>query len=464
MQLHRITHSVVTTCTGPKLLHSNTAIPTGVVAMRDRIETIHELLEEEQRFRRIVDYDLQGTNIAVAFKHNKNVVNWHLNEANYQTDLYLALNTNSNTDANANTDANTDTNAMNRLAYFDAPAMIPLQFPSRRSTESFCQYLTDTDDHDEETTEDCVIGIDPYTLNIPIKGNIYVQKSSVGENSGRGVFAAVDLPEIGTVIGLETNIDSVDFPPLTKEVYEDMGDIRVYHNFDDDEPIDTGKDNGKDDGKDNDDGYDDDDDDDEATSPLMACHMHRAVPIYGEAYGYESEVWGAIQTNVMSNLLTFVNHGCNGTANIAPTVPGLNEFTLDPTAENYTIPDAFKSLDPSDADAYNPAHERGVGRSRHTVAVYEPIRRGQELFDNYLEFGGETYFDENILELKSDCSGGAGMVEQAQLVKKQTNRNGRGSKSSKHNTITSTSSSSSIHGETTKTTTTTTSGSGSDEL
>mmetsp|Transcript_23799 Transcript_23799/g.52037 ORF Transcript_23799/g.52037 Transcript_23799/m.52037 type:complete len:321 (-) Transcript_23799:1553-2515(-) len=188
---------------------------------------------------------------------------------------------------------------------------------------------------------------------------------------------------------------------------------------------------------------DDDDDDDEATSPLMACHMHRAVPIYGEAYGYESEVWGAIQTNVMSNLLTFVNHGCNGTANIAPTVPGLNEFTLDPTAENYTIPDAFKSLDPSDADAYNPAHERGVGRSRHTVAVYEPIRRGQELFDNYLEFGGETYFDENILELKSDCSGGAGMVEQAQLVKKQTNRNGRGSKSSKHNTITSTSSSSS---------------------
>jgi hypothetical protein len=40
------------------------------------------------------------------------------------------------------------------------------------------------------------------------------------------------------------------------------------------------------------------------------------------------------------------------------------------------------------------------------------IERGEELFDNYLVFGGEEGWDENLIELQEICSGKIGLVAQ----------------------------------------------------
>jgi hypothetical protein len=64
---------------------------------------------------------------------------------------------------------------------------------------------------------------------------------------------------------------------------------------------------------------------------------------------------------------------------------------------------------------YNPMADRNVIRDIYpTINTNRAIRAGEELLDNYLSFGGESDFKDNVLELREDCSGGLGTVEQYQ--------------------------------------------------
>jgi hypothetical protein len=46
------------------------------------------------------------------------------------------------------------------------------------------------------------------------------------------------------------------------------------------------------------------------------------------------------------------------------------------------------------------------------------IRAGEELYDNYMSFGGDLFFREMVETLREECSGSLGMVEQYQTTKK----------------------------------------------
>jgi hypothetical protein len=55
------------------------------------------------------------------------------------------------------------------------------------------------------------------------------------------------------------------------------------------------------------------------------------IYVFAEAYGYSQEPWNMPQDVVMSHLLTFLNHGCNGTSNMGDDVAtlGITEFSID---------------------------------------------------------------------------------------------------------------------------------------
>ena len=123
---------------------------------------------------------------------------------------------------------------------------------------------------------------------------------------------------------------------------------------------------------------------------------------------------GVPQYTVDSSLLTFVNHGCNGTFNLAEPTP-FNEFTIDI--------DDLDVKPPSERDSYeffgvyNPCEDRRINKYSIVVSNHgRTIEAGQELLDNYIDMAGsDEYYRENIIELRTECSGALGDVEKWQL-------------------------------------------------
>jgi len=411
------TNSIVSTCSGPMRVPGKSITGVGQTEQFHRFVILEEffaksaLAQQEEdssespaalgdQYDHVIDYDILGLNMAVAF--NNNFYRWHLNEPNYNANLLARLKDGSR----------------KSLLFFDSPDMATIEYASRQSVESYCAYLRqvmdddDDDDDDEEEEEEeekwdlfyCEPGFNPNYDNIPVE-KTYVGKSGSGENAGRGVFTSVDILERKTYVGMESNVESVHYPATSKAIVNKVMDMKVYDSFD--EEID-----------DDDDDDDDEDDDNKndgshwGESELMTNRLHRAPSTYAEAYGFDDEPWGIPQTSVMSNILTFVNHGCNGTANIGINVPGKNEFTMDIDSPDFEIPEEFLQ---HSAGYYSPHRDRIYMRSVVTTMVFHPpVLAGEELFDNYIEFGGMKHFVDQVKELRQDCSGALGTVEKQQ--------------------------------------------------
>lgn len=105
------------------------------------------------------------------------------------------------------------------------------------------------------------------------------------------------------------------------------------------------------------------------------------------------------------SLWSFVNHGCNGTYNIG-TPLNVTEVSLTTgTPPNDLYDDENEVFDP-----FSERHYPAWGCS--DFVALRDIEAGEELFDNYLVFGGSKTEDwlDNLQELQSVCSGGIGLV------------------------------------------------------
>ncbi len=101
---------------------------------------------------------------------------------------------------------------------------------------------------------------------------------------------------------------------------------------------------------------------------------------------------------------TFVNHGCNGSFNIAGS-PSKVEQTITEQNANESDQYSFRN-DDIDWENYNPSRLR---RLHHYNAIFEvalkDISAGEELFTDYLDFvEGEDWWEE-VQELKRICNG-----------------------------------------------------------
>ena len=86
--------------------------------------------------------------------------------------------------------------------------MVSYQVPNRAKETVFCRR--------QPTPEECLVGesdYDPSVSNIPVT-SFEVKKSGSGQDSGRGVFTKVDIPE-GSYISAETSVHAVGFMPST---------------------------------------------------------------------------------------------------------------------------------------------------------------------------------------------------------------------------------------------------------
>jgi hypothetical protein len=119
-----------------------------------------------------------------------------------------------------------------------------------------------------------------------------------------------------------------------------------------------------------------------------------------------SYVQGLPAGGVDPGIMSFVNHGCNGTYNVG-TPLSVNEMT------------AVLGVGPADIyddenDVYHPYNDRQFPywECANFVALRD-IEVGEELFDNYLVFGGGAQmedWDKNLRELKAVCMGGTGTI------------------------------------------------------
>jgi hypothetical protein len=121
--------------------------------------------------------------------------------------------------------------------------------------------------------------------------------------------------------------------------------------------------------------------------------------------------FGKQQETVMSHFLTFVNHGCNGTSNLGERGEDPSTFTEWSVDLDQGIPESLKT---QLALPYNPVSDRDLVRYATNCVSAKLIRKGEELYDNYMNFGGDEYFEEVVQNLRYECSGGVGLVEQYQ--------------------------------------------------
>ena len=340
---------------------------------------------EQAGFARITDYDIvldhdarTPSKYAVAFKSFSAKGMWHMNEALYNLEIM------------SRSQQNEDTHFP--FKYFDSAAMMSIQYPSRLSEREHCQFYP-FESTNSSRPEVCTEGhgLNPERHDVPTN-LLKVQTSSEGENAGRGIFASVDIP-LGSYIDLETSSHPVRCPwycaDIVIDFYEAENEILnaygLYYYMD---------------------GYGFMDEKTVSYMLSILCFSDQRFPHTISFHCFETQ--GFAEYNVDSGILTFRNHGCNGTFNIGVN-SSFHEFNVNLTE---TIPRDYMLS--SSIGVYIP----GLDRTQHYLdwicINFKAIQAGNELLDNYLPFAGEGGFKTYVVGLRKLCSGAMGLVEQRQ--------------------------------------------------
>lgn len=109
--------------------------------------------------------------------------------------------------------------------YFDGATMESYHVPTRQTEEVFCRR--------QPTPHACLedYHYNPEYPNFPEDSAIEVKMSSVGDNSGRGVYAKIDIPK-RAYIAAESTCHSLRFMPSTVALIEDMEQAEIDDSID----------------------------------------------------------------------------------------------------------------------------------------------------------------------------------------------------------------------------------------
>jgi hypothetical protein len=245
------------------------------------------------------------------------------------------------------------------LKLFDSPTMMKYQIPLKSVETAFCH----------ENVEECKErGFHPDLLNVPYS-DLSVGQSTMGEYSGRGIFAKKDIPK-GAMIGLEKIWLSYFIYPSSHRIIEELYEWGDEH-------------------------YDDGEDYIEEVMEL------EAVVGFSTGYGFWSDLFGRTHSTVDSGLIMFCNHGCNGSYNLCYHGSVDNEADVDPNQPS----DSLLLL--KWGSAFSPALERNFRQILTSGdTTNRDIKKGEEILCNYLEFIGDaSHWEEDVLGLQGQCAG-----------------------------------------------------------
>jgi hypothetical protein len=237
------------------------------------------------------------------------------------------------------------------LLYFDGATMATYQFPSRLVEEPWCrgQSALCKKGH----------GYDPFVQDNPMSS--FEVRSSLLRGGGRGVFAKEFIPK-DSYVSLGECVHSVFVQPKTYDIMEESA--RFFQ---------------------------------DASGYWKVLYFG-----YIDGYGWQDSFYGDPSAGVEPGLLSFVNHGCNGTYNVGTPLP-YHELTVERGLGPYVYFDG-------ENDVYNPFEERHFPLfGCETFVALRDILPGEEILDNYLTFGGggdSHDWEDNLEDLKHICFGG----------------------------------------------------------
>ena len=279
----------------------------------------------------------------VACKSDKCRFNWYRNEAEIDLQIHYRM--------------MRTKSGSSPLRYFDGATMKSYQDPPKAWETLYCRR--------EPVPEHCNEyrgyhkGIENYSID-----NFEVRMSSIGDGAGRGVFAKVDIPQ-GSFIAAEESYKKVHFTHTTTYLmetrYERLGE----------------------------------------TSGLMKLLQ------YAYGYGFQRNILVSYEHYVDTSILTFMNHGCNGTNNFGerhfntPDSIYGNEAHLDPNAID--VPPSSASR----GSIFDPVVDRNyLVFAAGNYEAKRDIHSANELYQNYLFlFADPSSWVEQVVDIKAQCSG-----------------------------------------------------------
>jgi hypothetical protein len=241
----------------------------------------------------------------------------------------------------------------------DATAMI-YQLPSRSVEDAFCNQPLKPFMCDEGH------GFDPDVPNAPIS-SFAVGVSRI-PGAGRGIFFQTDVAK-GTFIAADESVYDILFYPSTTSIVHEMIDYLDSSEF---------------------------------------LHYSSIFYTYLFGYGFAFEYFGKAGYLVDTGILTFINHGCNGTGVMGEGEPLIStEMTVDlermpAELENYS----------TETHVYNPFIDRNNMRiiTAGDKTLFD-IKAGSELVDNYLRYLHEGNWKSGVLDYRAQCiASGKGVV------------------------------------------------------
>ena len=229
--------------------------------------------------------------------------------------------------------------------YFDGATMMVYQYPSRISEEVFCRT--------QPTPALCEEGhgFDPERQNAPISA--FEVKPSKIPNAGRGVFFKEAFPK-GTYIAVDEGVNDMMLLPFALSIIESMLGTEMKDRW-------------------------------------------KVFQYYIYGYGFYSDFYGMTSSSVDPGILTFINHGCNGTNIMGLT--SVTEMTADP---NKMAEELFHN--PVESTVYSPFVDRNhwVYLNAHDFTTRDVVA-GDELTDNYLAYIREDKWATALADYKAQC-------------------------------------------------------------
>lgn len=319
----------------------------------------------EQGFESIADYNEAHAEFEepwyfyVAFKSRSSRTDWHASEAHFNLEMRKR--------------GVPTIDGSNPFQFFDGATMLGYQYPTKASVQLYCRR--------EPRPSSCENGhgFNPEQLNIP-EDSFFVKKSMVGDRAGRGVYARVKVPRESYLM-LEKSIHPVVVEPNTVSLIQELDD-----------------------------------------HPIADDYYHFCLDAFVEGYGYSSTSFGRRERVLVdSGKMTFVNHGCNGTANLGE-YPNITDSTVE---KEFAPTELLKYSNVGREYVFNPAHVRDTGSAVSVVNSVKEIQVGEEVLENYYEqFNGVNEWKNQVSLLQHWCSGGIGDVEEYQEEHRERSSSG----------------------------------------
>jgi hypothetical protein len=231
--------------------------------------------------------------------------------------------------------------------FYDGATHQSYQDSSRISENAFCT--------SEPTPPYCEKrhGYDPERQNINIQ-SLQVRSSEI-EGAGRGIFFTQDFAK-GSYVAIDEGSHNIMFMPSTTHYLQEL--LKQ--------------------------GYTD---------------QWKTFDFYMFGYGFSHDYYGEAGFSVDPSIMTFINHGCNGTYNMG-TVTSVTEMN----ADHDEMPlDIYENV--LESYVYNPF----IDRNHHTYlngydVLLRDVKAGEELLDNYVTYLHEGNWKPGLVDYNAQCS------------------------------------------------------------